>query len=205
MSVGQHDIQGAYVSVVTIGACEHRHSLATLTHLSTIEYPCCMSHALLDLAWAYFALSEAETPRKATLPLLRGPFNIARLTSIAGTHEGLHLTRTRNGGVEQEGCVPRDRGLMPKLLRLHYLSSYCTPTFSGRAPKRTTGRPQYVPSAYCIGRQPRALRNIGSVCLLDRQGYRQGPEPKTGQQKNISKTLIFRRSHRLAHPRADIP
>ena len=36
------------------------------------------------------------------------------LTQIAGSHEGVHLARTRHGSDEQEGRISRDRGLMPK-------------------------------------------------------------------------------------------
>jgi hypothetical protein len=37
------------------------------------------------------------------------------LTHSVGSHEGLHLARARHGGDKQEGRVPRNRGLMPKL------------------------------------------------------------------------------------------
>jgi hypothetical protein len=40
------------------------------------------------------------------------------LTCITGTNEGLHLPRTRYGGIKQERRLPRNRGLMPKLICL---------------------------------------------------------------------------------------
>ena len=36
----------------------------------------------------------------------------------AGPDEGLHFARARHGGHEQEGCIPGNRGLMPKAVRL---------------------------------------------------------------------------------------
>jgi hypothetical protein len=35
--------------------------------------------------------------------------------TFVGTHEGLHFARARHGGHEQEGLVPWNRGVMPKL------------------------------------------------------------------------------------------
>jgi hypothetical protein len=40
------------------------------------------------------------------------------LTCITGANEGLHLPRTRHGGIKQERRLPRNRGLMPKLICL---------------------------------------------------------------------------------------
>jgi hypothetical protein len=37
------------------------------------------------------------------------------LTITTGLDEGVHLTRALHGCTEQEGCVPRNRGLMPKV------------------------------------------------------------------------------------------
>jgi hypothetical protein len=48
------------------------------------------------------------------------------LTRYTGTHEGLHLARACHGGDEQEGCIPRNRGLMPKLIALLPISSTTT-------------------------------------------------------------------------------
>lgn len=36
------------------------------------------------------------------------------LIIVAGLDEGLHFARALDGRVEQEGCVSRNRGLMPK-------------------------------------------------------------------------------------------
>lgn len=37
------------------------------------------------------------------------------LTFSIGAHEGLYLARARHGSDEQEGCISRDRGMMPNL------------------------------------------------------------------------------------------
>lgn len=52
------------------------------------------------------------------------------LTGPTGSHEGLYITRTRHGGLEQEGRVSRNRGLMPNRICLNtaYDSSAPRPT-----------------------------------------------------------------------------
>lgn len=43
------------------------------------------------------------------------PYHDSMLTFPIGAHEGLYLARARHGSDEQEGCVSRNRGLIPTL------------------------------------------------------------------------------------------
>jgi len=46
------------------------------------------------------------------------------LKIIAGLDEGLYLARPRHGGSEQEGRIPRHRGLMPKRLQPYRIPDF---------------------------------------------------------------------------------
>jgi hypothetical protein len=81
------------------------------------------------------ALSEAIVPRSYSLATLVTNGNDLLLTTVTGFDEGLYLARPWHGGSEQEGRIPRDRGLMPKRLR-----PYCIPNFTGAEPDTITGQ-----------------------------------------------------------------
>ena len=86
----------------------------------------CSSSTPLDLlASACLTRSPAEDvfsrqtnctrqPRHAYL-VSTTPTQCTMLTLLAGSHERLHIARARHGRAEQERCLPRNRGLMPKL------------------------------------------------------------------------------------------
>lgn len=65
----------------------------------------------------------------------RGLTKMIIANTFIGLDEGLHIERSRHGGSEQEGRIPRNRGVMPKRLR-----PYCTPTPPGTVLNPITGR-----------------------------------------------------------------